>query len=160
MDKQIVAKPAGIDEGTEERGVLIGDGLANCRHCRFITGRCDKARIGSIAFQALRAAKPKPACQMFNFAGENAQQHFLVITEQKDWLDVLLLVGPQPFHDLSGAGSAIDEVAEENQQDFPRRLSVDLGMDVVEQPIDQVQTTVDIAHNVGTASFGTPRSPG
>lgn len=160
MNKQIVAEPAGIDESAQERDVLIRNGLANCRHRRFVAGRLDQARIGSIAFEALRAAKPKPASEVLDFAGENAQQHFLVIAEQEDGPDVRVPVSPQPLHDLGRARSAIDEVAEEHQQDLPGLLPADLGVDVVEQPVEQVETTVDVADNVGAASLGTARGAG
>ena len=136
------------------------DGLANCCDRGFVAGRRDQARVRPVAFQALRSAKPKPARQVPGFAGENSQQHFLVIAEQKHWPDVLMPVCTQPFHDLSRAWSAIDEVAEEHQEDLPRLISVDLRVDFVEQPVEQVETAVDVAHDVGATSLGTTRGAG
>jgi len=160
VDKQIVAETAGIDECAQERGVSIGDGLANRCDRRFVAGRSDKARIRSVAFQALRSAKPKPARQVLDLAGENAQHDLLMVAEQEDRADVLAAIDPQPFYDLGRAWSAIDQVAEEHQQDLLRLISLDLGVDVVEQPVEQVQTAVDVADDVSAATLGTTRGAG
>ena len=160
MNKQIVAETAGIDERAQERGVSIGDGRANRCDRRFVAGRSDKARIRSVAFQALRSAKPKPVRQVLDLAGENAQHDLLMVAEQEDRADVLAAIGPQPFYDLGRAWSAIDEIAEEHQQDLFRLISLDLGVDVVEQLVEQVETAVDVADDVSAATLGTTRGAG
>lgn len=160
MDKQVVAETAGIDERSQELSVPVGNGVTNCSHCRSVARRCDTARVRSVASQALRPAKAKPARQVPGFAGEEAQHYLLVIAEQEDRSDILMAIGPQSFDDLGRAWSAVDEVAKEDQQDFSRLIPVDLGMDVVEQAVEQIEAAVYVADDVGAAALGTARGAG
>jgi type IV pilus biogenesis protein CpaD/CtpE len=160
VDKQIVAKPAGVGKGTEERDMFIGYGLANCSERRFVGRSADRSRICPVTLKALRSAKSKPARQIFDLAGENSEQHFLVIAEKEDRLNVPMAIGSQPLDDLGRARSTIDEVAEEHQENLRRLVPLEVGVNVVEQALEQVETAVDVPDDIGAASLWTARAVG
>ena len=115
--------------------------------CRIVLG-CNPPRVGSIALEALGAAETQPTRDQRGIPVENAEQHLFMIAEQEYGLNAVAAIGPQPRDHLSRAGSAIDQIAEEDEQDLAPRPSGDLAVDLGQQPFEQVEPAVDVAHDI------------
>lgn len=115
VDKQIVAKPATITEVFKEGDVACRDGVLDELDGSLRRHRPDPDRIDTVALEALKATKLKPARHQFGFAVDNPQEDFLVIAEQEYRLDAQSPVIAQALDHLGRTWTSIDEIADEHE---------------------------------------------
>jgi hypothetical protein len=63
-----------------------------------------------------------------------------------------MAVGSKPLYDLRRIGSAIDEVADEDDENLACLAAGDVGLDLLEKLLEKVETAVNIAHDIGSPS--------
>ncbi len=113
----------------------------------------DRSRVDAIALAGI-AAPPnlQPARDQLRLAGEDPQQHLLVVAEQEDRPDAVAAIGAQPLDHLRRARPAVDQVAEEHEQRLRGAGAASMSRWIcVEQLVEQVEPAVDVADDIGAA---------
>jgi hypothetical protein len=94
---------------------------------------------------------------VFEFPAQDAQQDLFMIAEEKDRSNSAMSICAKTLDHPGRLGPAVDEVAQENEHNLPRPFPVDLGVDVVQQPIEKVEASVNVSNDIGTPALGTVR---
>src|SRR5688572_24186385 len=114
MDEQIAAGPESVVKTAQELAVRGGNsgahGLDRLRRLQATKLR----RLDAIAGEALGAAKPQPVGNEPRFAIKDAQQHFFMVAGQEHRPHAGRAPGPQPLDHLARRWPAVDQVAEED----------------------------------------------
>ena len=152
MHKQIVTQPECIDEGIEEFDMAGGNGGANGRkRVRFV--QVSKLPgIEPVALGTFGASEPKPARQQTEFAGNEPKQDLLMVAEEKHGREALAAKRPQPFDNLAGLRSSINQVAKEDDEGIGRRPTRNVAFNVDQKPIEEIEPSVDIADGISPPS--------
>ena len=152
VDEEIVAEAAAIGEALQERDMLLGIALrTTASACSSLSWR-DIFRIDAVAPQAFGTAEPSPLGDQLSLAAQNAEKHLLMVPKDENRPDPGAAVGAQPLDHLGGAGSTIDQVADEHQQGLGSRPVLQLGMNLREKVLEQVEAPMDVAHDICPAA--------
>ena len=127
------------------------------RDRRLLGDAAQLVRIHAIASRAFGAAELQPVRQDLALAGQDAQQHLLMISPQEDRRHAFRAIGAQPLDHSSRFGAAIDQVAEEDDEGSLRAARRHIALDPGEQRIEQVKATVDVADRIGAIPRLPPR---
>src|SRR4029078_1109074 len=95
--------------------------------CRLLV--CDPVQprsVDAVAGEAFGPAEPAPFRDQVRLSAQNPEQDFLVIAEEEDRPRARVLVGAQTLDDLCRIGTAIDQIADENDEELARRAARDL----------------------------------
>src|SRR5690349_12504365 len=72
-----------------------------------------------------------------------------MIAEDEERPDIRMIVGTEPLDDLRRVGTAIDQVADEDQQYLLRRTVLQVMLDLRQELVEQIETPMHIAHGIG-----------
>src|SRR5437764_12013651 len=157
VDNEVIAEATAIDERLEELDMFLWHRAADDLH-DFLGGPGAQPGEGdAIALQALQPAELQPAIDHRRIAAEDPQQHFLVIAEEEHGLHALAAIVAQALDDLRRAGPAIDQVADKHQHGLARGAMLEIGMDLGQQMLEQVDAAVDVPDDIGAIA---PRTGG
>jgi hypothetical protein len=120
-----------------------------------VRGSCNLVRIYPVAQKALGSAEPTPLGDKLGIAREYAQQDFLVVSKEKDRFNAAPAVRSKTLDDLGGVGTAIDEVTKKHQQALAGRLTIEFGVNLGEEILEEVEPPVDVTNHVSAIA----RSP-
>ena len=150
VDEKIVSKSAAIVEALEKLHVSLGDRLSNAIESVFVAQAGKAGRIHSITLKALGPAKQSPFRDQFGFSCKNSQKNLFMISKEKDCSNAALSIGSEPFDDLSRTWPAVDQITDENEKNPARRSSGDVGMDFIQELLEQVEAAMDVANSIGS----------
>jgi hypothetical protein len=158
MDEKIIAEAAAVVEALEELDVLGGDGFADDRE-RFLVGQAGELRsIDAVAFEAFLATERAPFRDQVRFPGEDSKKHFLVVAEQEHGFYRGPPIGAQAFDDLCRIRTAIDQVADEDEEHLARGTAANVVVDLVERLVEKVESTMNVPHRIGAPPAGARRA--
>ena len=171
LERQIDQRPdAGVDEQIVPEPHRIGKAsqkfFMGRRECRAQLGQCggfadavEPDRIEAIAAQAFAAAELEPMPHQPALPGEQAQQHFLMIAGDERGLDARAGVGAQALDNLVRGRTAVDQVAEKDEQraGWPARIII--AFDIGQQAVEQVDAAVDVADGIAAPAVGRAGHP-
>lgn len=150
MDQQIVAKSRRVGKRCEEGEVAVRDGVGQIVFDDLLGLAVQQDRINAIAARAIAAAGRQPALEQLRLAPEPADQHVLVIALQADQPGGKGQGLHQPFNDGARMRSAVDDVAKRHDDRLPRRPCGVVLFDFLQQQVQQVQSSMDIADGIAT----------
>ena len=154
VDEQVVAEAACIDEPFEEFDMLCRNRAADHGN-GVVVGKASQALgIASVASEAFGAAERHPVSYQRCIARQDSKQHFLVIAKEENCPDSGVLVGPQALDDLRRARTSVDQIADENEQDVAFVALVNVGVNLFQQLVEQIEATMDVPYDIGPAVRG------
>src|SRR4051794_29468063 len=153
VDEEVVAEATGIGETAQELDVRGRNQRADCSYGRVRSSRRNPQRVAAIAPQALGTAELQPAGDQLRLAAENAQQHLLVVAEQKDRANSVAPVIAQPVDYARRVRPAVDKVAEKHDQRSRGTMRFHVAVDLPEQLLEQIEAAMHVANHVGDLAF-------
>ena len=76
-----------------------------------------------------------------------------MIAEEEDRFDAGRRIGAQPLDHLRRMRPAVDQVAEEHEQDFSSRTLRPVALDLCQQLFEQIEPAVDVADDIGAVAL-------
>jgi hypothetical protein len=102
----------------------------------------------TVACKAFGAAEAQPLRQEGLIAVENLQQDLLVVAGEVHQASPGRPIGPKPFDNLGGFRTAIDQVAEEDDDPLRRSAGTGVGLHLLQQISQQIVAAMDVADRV------------
>jgi hypothetical protein len=158
VNEQIVAKATAVVEALEKLNMFLGDCAPNTHERILIAQRSKFRRVHPVTLQALAAAEPSPFRDQLGLATKNPKQHFFMIAEEKDGPNTGLTVGSEALDHLSRVWPAIDEIADEYQEDLALGTSCNVLVDLVEKLFEKIEASMDVTDRIGSPTARTDRS--
>src|SRR5204862_3131866 len=110
-----------------------------------VTDVVELSRLDTVALKALRAAEAAPSGDQLRITLQDPKQDLLVVAQKEYRPNSRPIVGAQSLEDLRGAGPAVDQVANEDQQHFVQGLLLLLRVDLGEEFFEEIEASVNVA---------------
>lgn len=114
----------------------------------------------AVAEDRLDPADPGQEAEPLGIALKRRQEDFLVIAEQEAGARPLVAQGDETIDHFRRIGPAIDEIAEEDQLTGRTAARAIIGVDALQQSLEQVEAAVNIADCIDAASLRHTRRGG
>lgn len=167
MDKDVVPLDEHVLERFEEHAVRRRHHGLQHPDQRLVIGGGIGFRRNSVAEYRLPAADAVKEAQQFRIAFQSRQEDFFVIPQQKASRGPLLAQCHQAVDHTRRFGTAVDQVAEEDQVSLHSAPHLFVVPDALKQSLEKIETAVNVADRIdpaafwnlgyGNSAFGTPR---
>ena len=160
MDEQIVAEAEAVVHLVEEADVALRHLADQPLHDRGRSRVQHPAGGEAVALGAFGAAIGQPVLDARIVAAEDAEEEFLVIALEEDVAGESGRARDEQVDDSAAVGTAVDEVAEEDQPGLGRPAPRIVLLDPGEQVDEEVEPAVDVADRIGAAARRAASAPG